>query len=909
MHMSELLERLEREVLPLVARPSRYTGGERNVPRKDPADVDLSFLLAFPDVYEIGMSHLGIRMLYDILNRRPDVLAERVFAPWTDMEALMRERGVPLFSIESQRPARDFDVIGFTLQYELHYTNILMMLDLASVTLRAADRGEDEPLIIAGGPSALNPEPMAAFFDLFVIGDGESAVLDIADLVIAARRDGLSRAETLVRAAALPGVYVPSLYDEREEDGLYAGTFPRVLPRGDGGDDAASSENGGAGIPARVHRRAEHSIDYAGHPTMPVVPVTETTHDRLAVEIMRGCTRGCRFCQPGMITRPVRPRRTEDIVRLVDEGLAASGYHEVSLVSLSTSDFDDLPELISCLNERLFDKRVSISLPSLRVDRFGLELADGIGKVRRAGLTFAPEAGTQRLRDVVNKNETEESILRTVDIAFASGWNRIKLYFMIGLPTETDEDLEGIVRLVSKVSSVARKRKKGARIKVSVSPFVPRTHTPFQWERQDTPDETRRKETFLRERLRRERSVKLATRDPNVSFLEGVMARGGRSLSEVVETAFRAGARFDGWTETFDFARWRRAFETAGVSPEGFLEARDPDGPLPWDHIDGGPSREFLLAEREKALRAELTPDCRESGCFDCGACVAGGVARSAAGREMPERPETSAPTSRQGFGRRERKVRQGDAGGARWRVRYSKGAAVRFISHLDIVRAVLRALAISELPIVYTQGFNPHPKLSFGPPLPVGATGEAEFFDLELTRALAAEEIQAKLGTGLPEGLTILSVSVLTSKRSPSAIAEGAEYVISDVQGLEGLSTGEIEARIDALRRVREAEVPKGGGVKTVRPSEQILELVVVEAGAAPEAVPGTVPEAAAAELRPPVLRAVLAIGKEGAMRAVDVVRLLTPEPAAPPELARIHRTVLLRRASGGSPGLEPVR
>ncbi len=917
--MSELLERLEREVLPLVARPSRYTGGERNVPGKDPADVDLSFLLAFPDVYEIGMSHLGIRMLYDILNRRPDVLAERVFAPWTDMESLMRERGVPLFSIESQRPARDFDVIGFTLQYELHYTNILMMLDLASVALRAADRGEDEPLIIGGGPCALNPEPMAAFFDLFVIGDGESAVLDIADLVIAARGDGLSRAEILARAAALPGVYVPSLYEERIEDGLYAGTVPRAFPQGDGADDAASDdaasfENRGGEIPARVHRRAEHSIDYTGHPSVPIVPVTETTHDRLAVEIMRGCTRGCRFCQPGMITRPVRPRPTEDIVRLVDEGLAASGYHEVSLVSLSTSDFDDLPELISCLNDRLFDRRVSISLPSLRVDRFGLELADGIGKVRRAGLTFAPEAGTQRLRDVVNKNETEEGILRTVDVAFASGWNRIKLYFMIGLPTETEEDLEGIVRLVSKVVSVARKRKKGARIKVSVSPFVPRTHTPFQWERQDTSDETRRKETFLRERLRRERSVKLATRDPEVSFLEGVMARGGRSLSEVVETAFRAGARFDGWTETFDFGRWRRAFELAGVSPESFLEARDPDGPLPWDHIDGGPSREFLLAEREKALRAELTPDCRESGCFDCGACVAGGVARGAAGREMPERPEAPAPTptSRPSFGRRERKVRQGDASGTRWRVRYSKGAAVRFISHLDIVRAVLRALAISELPVVYTQGFNPHPKLSFGPPLPVGATGEAEFFDLEFTRALAVEEIEAKLGAGLPEGLRVLSVSALTSKRSPSAIAEGAEYVISDVRGLEGLSTEEIEARIDALRRLREAEVPKGEGVKTVRPSEQILELVVVAGpavGATAEAVAGAAPEVAAAELRPPVLRAVLAIGKEGAMRPIDVVRLLTREPAAPPELARIHRTALLRRASGGRPGLEPVR
>ena len=892
--MSELLEKLEREVLPLVARPSRYTGGERNVPRKDPADVDLSFLLAFPDVYEIGMSHLGIRMLYDILNRRPDVLAERVFAPWIDMEALMRERGVPLFSIESQRAARDFDVIGFTLQYELHYTNILMMLDLASVALRASDRGEDEPLIIGGGPSALNPEPVSAFFDLFVIGDGESAVLDIVDLVVAARRDGLSRAELLLRAAALPGVYVPSLYEERFENGSYAGTFPRR----DGGDDPASSAERGGDVPARVHRRAERSIDYAGHPSAPVVPVTETTHDRLAVEIMRGCTRGCRFCQPGMITRPVRPRPTEDIVRLVDEGLAASGYDEVSLVSLSTSDFDELPQLVSCLNERLFDQRVSISLPSLRVDRFGIELADGIGRVRRAGLTFAPEAGTQRLRDVVNKNETEESILETVDVAFASGWNRIKLYFMIGLPTETQEDLEGIVRLVSKVGSVARKRRKGARINVSVSPFVPRAHTPFQWERQDPPDETRRKETFLRERLRRERGMKLATRDPEVSFLEGVMARGGRSLGEIIEAAFRAGARFDGWTETFDFGTWRGAFDEAGAQPASFLEPRDPDCPLPWDHIDGGPTREFLLAERKKALRAELTPDCRESGCFDCGACEEGGVARGAGGREMPDRPVAAppAPASGPNFGRRERKVRSGGACGTRWRVRYSKGAAVRFISHLDVVRAVLRSLAVSGLPVVHTQGFNPHPKLSFGPPLPVGATGEAEFFDLEFTRALAEDEIEAKLGAGLPEGLGVLSISALASKRSPSAIAEASEYVVSDVQGLDGMSAEEIEARIDALKRTPEAEVPKGGGIKTVRPSEQILELVVVGAEAA-------------SGLRPPVLRAVLALGKEGAIRPVDVVRLLTPEGGARPELARIHRTALLRRAGGGRPGLEPVR
>jgi radical SAM-linked protein len=596
-----------------------------------------------------------------------------------------------------------------------------------------------------------------------------------------------------------------------------------------------------------------------------------------------------------MITRPVRSRPTEDVVRLVDEGLAASGYDEVSLVSLSTSDYDGLPELVSSLNERLFDRRVSISLPSLRVDRFGLELADAIGRVRRAGLTFAPEAGTQRLRDVVNKNETEVGILETVDVAFASGWGRVKLYFMIGLPTETDEDVEGIPRLVSKIRAAARKRKTGARINVSVSPFVPRAHTPFQWERQDDPSETAAKERMVRDRLRREKGVKLATRDPDVSFLEGVMARGDRSLAAVVEAAYLGGARFDGWTETFDFGIWRAAFDEAGVRPEDYLAARDPGEPLPWDHIDGGPSKEFLLAEREKALRGETTPDCREEGCFECGACVGEGVARSEPGREMPSRvagcAEARAPAG--SFGRRERKVQRGESPGARWRVRYEKGPTARFLSHLDIVRAVLRALSISGLPVVFTQGFNPHPKLSFGPPLPVGATGEAEFFDLEFTRALPSGEIESKLGAGLPDGIGLLSVSPLASKRSPSALAEAAEYVIHDVRGLEGLSSEEVRSRLEGLRRTREAEVPKGDKTKTVTPSEQILELAVLD-----DAAGGA-----------PALRVVLAVGREGSMRPIDVVRLLTAESPIPSELARIHRTALLRKAPGGTAGLEPIR
>jgi radical SAM family uncharacterized protein/radical SAM-linked protein len=869
--MGELAKTLEREILPLVARPGRYTGGERNVRRKDPDDCELKFLLAFPDVYEIGMSHLGIRVLYDILNRRPDVAAERCFAPWTDMEKLMREKGVPLFSVESTRPAGRFDIVGFTLQYELHYSNVLNMLDLAGIPLRAADRGEDDPLVVGGGPSALNPEPVACFFDALVVGDGEGAVLDLADLVLEARGKGLSRRVMLGRAAGIPGVYVPSLYEPRFEHGSFVGTRPV--------DEVA---------PETVSRRVEPELTYDGHPAVPIVPVMETTHDRLSIEIMRGCTRGCRFCQPGMITRPVRSRPVADVERLVEEGLAGSGYDEVSLVSLSTLDYDGLPELVACLNERLFDKRVSISLPSLRVDRFGLELADSIGRVRRAGLTFAPEAGTQRLRDVINKNETEEHILETVDVAFASGWNRIKLYFMIGLPTETREDLEGIVDLVSKVRRAARARKKGARINVSISPFVPRAHTPFQWERQDSPEEISAKENFLRDRIRGLKGVKLSTRDPNVSFLEGVMSRGDRSLCDVVEGAWRRGVRFDGWTETFDFSLWEEAFAEAEIEPLELLGPLGEDAVLPWAHIEGGPSAEFLAAEREKALRGEATPDCREVGCFDCGACQDASLAGAS---RIPSRDGARGTPKKEErpYGRRERKARKQNDAGTRWRVRYRKGTGLRFVSHLDVVRAILRALSMSGLPIVYTQGFNPHPKLSFGPPLPVGSTGEAEFFDLELTRAAGASEVEDRLGAGLPEGLSILSVSAPASRLSASAVAEAAEYLIGDADWLDELDREELLARMEALRRTEEVEVPKGDGVRAARPRDSILELGVVEDS-------------------PLVLRAVLAVGKKGALRPVDLVRLLDPSRGDRAGLARIHRTGLLRRPASGLPGLEPI-
>jgi radical SAM family uncharacterized protein/radical SAM-linked protein len=880
--MSEFRTKLDRDILPLVARPSRYIGGERNAAPKDDEGVAVRFLLAFPDVYEIGMSHLGIRVLYDILNRRPDVAAERAFAPWMDMEARMREARVPLFSLETTRPAREFDLIGFTLQYELQYTNVLTMLDLAEVPLRAAERGEGDPLVVGGGPAAFNPEPVAEFFDLIVVGDGETAVLDLADLVIRARADGAPRAEVLRRAAGIAGVYVPSLYRaEHDGGGRFAGTVPV---------DASAHRV--------VARRVEPSLDYASHPSCPIVPITEATHDRLALEIMRGCTRGCRFCQAGMVTRPVRTRTADDLARLADEGLAASGYDEVSLLSLSPSDHPELGELVSKLNERLFDKRVSISLPSLRVDRFSLELADGIGRVRRSGLTFAPEAGTQRLRDVINKNETEEHILDTVDVAFASGWSRIKLYFMIGLPTETDRDLEGIGTVVKKVRDVARARRRGAAISVSISPFVPRPATPFQWERQDAMPETRRKERLLRSLLMI-RGVKLSLRDPRVSLLEGVMARGDRRLASTIEAAWRGGARFDGWTESFNFGIWERAFAEVGIDAETYLAGRDPAAPLPWDHISSGVSKEYLIAERAKAFRAETTADCREVGCLACGACNAA----DATPRALPPLLAAGAGARAESLGRRDRKMKNGaEEPAAKYRVRYVKGEAARFLSHLDIVRAISRAIAVGSVPAAFSRGFNPHPKLSFGPPLPVGAAGDAEFFDIELVREVPADELAARLASGLPRGLSVVSVARRAAGGSVSSDAEAAEYVIRRIPGHDALSAAGVRERIAALMAAPSAVAVKGRAGRDAgdgsRAEAAGKEFVPAREIIALTPLPG----------EPAALRAVLRLPPGGSVRPSDIVRLLAVQGAGPAELAFVRRTALLRRNASAPGGLEAI-
>lgn len=700
-----------KEFLSIVSKPVRYLGQEIHSIRKDPAEVKLKFCLAFPDVYEVGMSHFGIQILYHILNGKKGVACERAFAPWVDMEKVLREKKISLSSLESSTPLHQFDIVGFSLQYELCFTNVLNMLDLSDIPLFSKDRDDRFPLIIAGGPLTFNPAPVADFFDALVIGDGEEVVIEICDLASRWKEARAKKEDLLKSLSQLAGVYVPSLHREGQ----------------------------------KIRKRVVSDLNQAPLPSCPIVPYMKVVHDRLNIEIARGCKRGCRFCEAGFIHRPYRERSPEVIHKILHTSLKQTGYEELSLLSLSAGDYSSIGPLLSDLMDRYESKKVAVSFPSLRIERLVGHLAEEVKRVRKTGFTIAPEAGTERLRRVINKELDESILFQGVSDLFSKGWKNIKLYFMMGLPTEKEEDLKGILELTKKIAVLGERQKIHPNINVSVSTLVPKPHTPFQWESQIPLEEMKEKLHFIRDGVKKNH-LQFKWQDPHLSFLEGIFSMGDRNLSQVLVEAFRLGCRFDGWSDQFRYPLWKEAFEKTGMDMDSHTRKRKFENILPWSFIETGMDAQFLWGEYQRGLKEKISPPCVREICHRCGICD---------GKTITVREgdpvEIKAPASMAKKDLRKKGMKR------KIRLKFRKVGEMRFLSHLELAHLFYRASKRADLPLCFSEGFHPMPRIIFATALPVGMESLTEIVDVECEGKTTPPEVMERLNQTLPPGVEII--------------------------------------------------------------------------------------------------------------------------------------------------------
>ena len=734
------------DILPLVERPSRYLGTEINCIKKDENKVKLRMALVFPDLYEIGTSHLGLNILYHILNSHEEIAAERVFVPGTDMEAYLRSSDIPLMSLESKKPLKDFDIIGFSLLYELNYTNVLNILDLAKIPFFSSERDSSYPLIIAGGPCACNPEPVADFFDAIVIGDGENVIMEISRSWLNWKEGFNGEKESLYKIwSDIQGVYIPAFFQIDHDSSGFQIFLPKFSKY------------------QKIQKAIVTNLDKTAFPDVPILPYGKPIHDRLRLEVSRGCTRGCRFCQAGMIYRPVRERSVDTILALLNKSITATGYEDISLLSLSIGDYLCINPLMEQLMNLCEPRNIAVSFPSLRAGTLTPELMQHIKRVRKTGFTIAPEAGSQRLRDVINKNIKEKDIIDTVKNAYDLGWQVIKLYFMVGLPTETGEDLKSIVSLVKELRRISGgKRRRKNKINVSITTFIPKPHTPFQWASQISLAESKDRVGWLHSNLKIS-GINFKWQNPEVSLLEGLWARGNRHLSSLLVAAHKKGCKLDGWSDKFDYGLWQEAICDEGVDLDFYTtRSRNTEEPLPWDHIDVGIEKKYLIEEWEKATRGELTPDCRTGNCNSCGVCDF----------KIIEPKVFEIPAEKYAFDIGSGLLTSDNInpvinGGLfkTLKVSFSKLDQAKYFGHLELVNIFLRALRRVDIPIKFSEGFHPKPKISFEDTLPIGLESLNEYFYLVVTENFKTQSIIESLNKHLPEGIAVNDCYVVSAK------------------------------------------------------------------------------------------------------------------------------------------------